>query len=171
MMRFYLNMVLSIAVATIGILLAVLMYLKNVLSPKTISEKLGFLYDWSLNRFYFDENYNRFLYQPFLRLANTISWIDWEFYDKYFINGFGRVTNLFSKLSGKLDYDGIDQVCILGTVTSSGIPRATPQKHKDFPLFLKGVPVGSSGGATTHFAAEKDSCGAATRNCSFSHGF
>ena len=110
----YLAMGLSIAVATIGILLAVLMYLKNVLSPKTISEKLGFLYDWSLNRFYFDENYNRFLYQPFLRLANTISWIDWEFYDKYFINGFGRVTNLFSKLSGKLDYDGIDQGLVDG---------------------------------------------------------
>ena len=110
----YLAMGLSIAVATVGILLAVFMYLKNVLSPKTISEKLGFLYDWSLNRFYFDENYNRFLYQPFLRLANTISWIDWEFYDKYFINGFGRVTNLFSKLSGKLDYDGIDQGLVDG---------------------------------------------------------
>ena len=118
----YLAMGLSIAVATVGILLAVLMYLKNVLSAKTISEKLGFLYDWSLNKFYFDENYNRFLYQPFLRLANTISWLDWEFYDKYFINGFGRVTNLFSKFSGKLDYDGIDQGLVdgLGRLSNAG---------------------------------------------------
>ena len=40
-----------------------------------------------------------------------------------------------------------------------------------FPTFLKGPPVGSSGGATPHFAAEKDSCGATTWNCSFSQGF
>ena len=118
----YLAMGLSIAVATLGILLAVLMYLKNVISPKTISEKLGFLYDLSLNKFYFDDNYNRFLYQPFLRLANTISWLDWEFYDKYLINGFGRVTNIFSRLSGKLDYDGIDQGLVdgLGRLTNVG---------------------------------------------------
>ncbi len=112
----YLAMGLSVVVASIGILLAVLMYLKNVISAKNIASRFGFLYDWSLNKFYFDENYNRFLYQPFLRLSETISWLDWEFYDKYFINGFGRITNLFSKLSGKLDYEGIDQ----GIVDSFG---------------------------------------------------
>ena len=112
----YLAMGLSIAVATIGILLAVLMYLKNIISAKNLSKRFGFLYDWSLNKFYFDENYNRFFYQPFLRLSETISWLDWRFYDKYFINGFGRATNLFSKLSGRLDYEGIDQ----GLVDSIG---------------------------------------------------
>ena len=98
------------------------MYHKNVISPKTISKKLGFLYDLSLNKFYFDENYNRFLYKPFLRLASTISWLDWEFYDKYLNNRFGRVTNIFSRLSGKLDYDGIDQGLVdgLGRITNSG---------------------------------------------------
>ena len=84
----------------------------------TIAEKLatkfGFLYHWSYNKFYFDENYNRYLYQPFLRLANSISWLDWEFYDKYFINGFGKLTKLFSKTSGKFDYDGIDQGLVDG---------------------------------------------------------
>ena len=118
----YLAMGLSIVVATIGILLAVLMYYKNIVSPKKISERFGFLYDWSLNKFYFDENYNRFLYQPLLKLSDTISWLDWEFYDKYFINGFGRATNLLSKLSGKFDYDGIDQGLVdgLGRITDAG---------------------------------------------------
>ena len=37
------------------------------------------------------------LYQPTLRLAEKIAWIDWELYDKYFINGFGRLTNLLVK--------------------------------------------------------------------------
>jgi NADH-quinone oxidoreductase subunit L len=118
----YLAMGLSIVAATIGILLAVLMYYKNIVSPKKISERFGFLYDWSLNKFYFDENYNRFLYQPLLKLSDTISWLDWEFYDKYFINGFGRATNLLSKLSGKFDYDGIDQGLVdgLGRITDAG---------------------------------------------------
>jgi NADH-quinone oxidoreductase subunit L len=116
----YLAMGLSVAVATIGILLAGLMYFKNVISAKNLSNRFGFLYDWSLNKFYFDENYNRFLYQPFLRLSKTISWLDWEFYDKYFINGFGRVTNLFSKLSGRVDYEGIDQGLVDGLGRISG---------------------------------------------------
>ena len=117
----YLAMGLSIAAATIGILLAFLMYVKNVISPKKLSDRFGFLYDWSLNKFYFDENYNRFLYQPFLKLSETVSWLDWDFYDKYFINGFGRITNLLSKLSGKFDYDGIDQGLVDGLGRISGV--------------------------------------------------
>ena len=117
----YLAMGLSIGVAAIGILLAVLMYVKNVISPKKLSDRFGFLYDWSLNKFYFDENYNRFLYQPFLKLSETVSWLDWELYDKYFINGFGRITSLLSRLSGKFDYDGIDQGLVDGLGRISGV--------------------------------------------------
>ena len=110
----YLAMGLSLFVAASGILLAVLMYQRQSISAEKLSKKFGFLYYWSYNKFYFDENYNRYLYQPFLRLANSISWLDWEFYDKYFINGFGKLTKLFSKISGKFDYDGIDQGLVDG---------------------------------------------------------
>jgi NADH:ubiquinone oxidoreductase subunit 5 (subunit L)/multisubunit Na+/H+ antiporter MnhA subunit len=105
---------LSLVVASLGILLAYLIYQRRVISAKNISEKFGFFYDWSLNKFYFDENYNRYLYQPCLRLAHTISWLDWEFYDKYFINGFGKLTKLLSNISGKFDYSGIDQGVVDG---------------------------------------------------------
>ena len=110
----YSAMALSLFVAAAGILLAVLMYQRQSISAEKLATKFGFLYHWSYNKFYFDENYNRYLYQPFLRLANSISWLDWEFYDKYFINGFGKLTNLFSKISGKFDYDGIDQGLVDG---------------------------------------------------------
>ena len=110
----YLAMGFSLFVAAAGILLAVLMYQRQSISAEKLSNKFGFLYHWSYNKFYFDENYNRYLYQPFLRLANSISWLDWEFYDKYFINGFGKLTKLFSKISGKFDYDGIDQGLVDG---------------------------------------------------------
>lgn len=110
----YLAMGLSLLVAAAGILLAVLMYQRQSISAEKLATKFGFLNHWSYNKFYFDENYNRYLYQPFLRLANSISWLDWEFYDKYFINGFGKLTKLFSKISGKFDYDGIDQGLVDG---------------------------------------------------------
>ena len=111
----HLAMYLSIGVAFAGIGLSILMYLTNVLSPKNWKSRFGVLYDLSLNKYYFDENYNKYLYQPTLRLARKIAWIDWELYDKYFINGFGRVTSWLSKISGKLDFDLIDQIFVDGS--------------------------------------------------------
>ena len=111
----HLAMYLSIGVAIAGIGLSVLMYLTNVLSPKNWKSRFGVLYDLSLNKYYFDENYNKYLYQPTLKLARKIAWIDWELYDKYFINGFGRVTSWLSKISGKLDFDLIDQILVDGS--------------------------------------------------------
>ena len=116
-----LAMGLSITVAVIGITLSVLVYLKKVIPAETLAKKMGFLYDWSLNKFYFDENYHRFLYQPVLNLSNKVAWIDWELYDRYFINGFGLVTNWFSRVTGKFDYDGIDQGLVDGIGRMAGV--------------------------------------------------
>jgi len=110
----YLAMYISIAVAFLGILFAYLMYIKKTFIPENWVKRSGLLYDWSLNKYYFDENYDRFIYQPTLRLARKISWIDWDLYDKYFINGFGHLTNLASKITGKLDFNGIDQILVDG---------------------------------------------------------
>ena len=67
------------------------------------------------NKYFFDENYNKYIYQPTFRLANKVAWIDWELYDKYFINGFGRFTDWASRVTGKFDFDGIDQILVDGT--------------------------------------------------------
>ena len=116
-----LAMGLSIAVAVIGISLSVLVYLKKIIPAETLAKKMGFLYDWSLNKFYFDENYHRFLYKPFLNLSSKVAWIDWELYDRYFINGFGLVTEWFSRVIGKFDYDGIDQGLVDGIGRMAGV--------------------------------------------------
>jgi len=111
----YLAMYISIAVAAIGIFLSWFTYIKKGLSVDNWAKRAGFLYDWSLNKYYFDENYDKYIYQPSLRLADKIAWIDWEVYDKYFINGFGKVTHWASKVSGKFDFDIIDQLIVDGT--------------------------------------------------------
>ena len=73
------------------------------------------MYHWSLNKYYFDENYNKYIYEPTFRLANKVAWIDWDLYDKYFINGFGRFTDWLSLQTGKLDFLGLDQTIVDGT--------------------------------------------------------
>ena len=107
-------MILSLSVAGFGIILAGLMYLKKSISADAWAKKSGPLYKLSLNKFYFDENYERFLYQPLMKLAGKIAYFDWEVYDKYFINGFGRFTSWLSAISGKFDYEGIDQGLVDG---------------------------------------------------------
>ena len=107
-------MILSLSVAGFGIILAGLMYLKKSISADAWAKKSGPLYKLSLNKFYFDENYERFLYQPLMKLAGKIAYFDWEVYDKYFINGFGRFTSWLSAISGKCDYEGIDQGLVDG---------------------------------------------------------
>jgi len=110
-----LAMGISIGVAAFGILLAWAMYIKKTLSAETWSSRAGLLYTLSFNKYYFDENYDKYIYQPTLRLANKVAWIDWELYDKYFINGFGRLTDWASRVTGKFDFDGIDQILVDGT--------------------------------------------------------
>ena len=111
----YLAMYISIVVAALGIFLSWFTYVKNGLSAEAWSKRSGFLYDWSLNKYYFDENYNKYIYQPALRLADKVAWIDWELYDKYFINGFGRLTSWTSRVTGKFDFEYIDQLLVDGT--------------------------------------------------------
>jgi NADH-quinone oxidoreductase subunit L len=110
----YTAMALSLFVAALGIFLSWTFYYKKKLSADVWSEKLKPMYNLSLNKYFFDENYNRFLYQPFLKLSGLVAYIDWDLYDKYFINGFGRVTKVLSFFTGRLDYDGLDQTIVDG---------------------------------------------------------
>ena len=136
-----LAMGISIGAAALGIGLAVLMYLKKVLSAETWGNRAGFMYDWSLNKYYFDENYDKYLYQPTIRLAKKIAWIDWELYDKYFINGFGHVTAWASRVTGKFDYDVIDQILVDGTgriteIIGSRLKKIQTGKLQNYLLYV-----------------------------------
>ncbi|GIS70464.1 MAG: hypothetical protein CM1200mP10_00410 [Candidatus Neomarinimicrobiota bacterium] len=87
---------------------------KKQISADAWAEKLAPYYNLSLNKYFIDENYDKYLYQPLLGFADRISFIDWELYDKYFINGFGHVTKWLSFLPGRTDYDGLDQTLVDG---------------------------------------------------------
>ena len=89
-------------------------YFKNKLSADEWAEKFKPMYNLSSNKYFFDENYNKFLYKPFLKLSALVAHIDWDLYDKYFINGFGRVGKIISFFTGRMDYDGLDQTIVDG---------------------------------------------------------
>ena len=112
----YSAMGISLAVAAIGIFLAVLFYLlKKVDANKVagVANKLR-LYNLSLNKFYIDEIYNLIIYKPFLALSWLCSKIDWDIYDKKFINGWGWLTIKLSDKSGEFDYNWLDQKVVDG---------------------------------------------------------
>jgi NADH-quinone oxidoreductase subunit L len=134
-------MALSILVASLGIGLSWLMYYKKKLSADEWAKKTGPLYKLSLNKYYFDEHYQKYLIQPTLRLAEKIAYIDWELYDKYFINGFGRITDWLSRITGKLDYEGIDQTLVDGTGRTIGrfgssLKKVQTGKIQNYLLFV-----------------------------------
>ena len=114
-------MYISILVAALGIGLSWFTYIRNDISAKLWSKRFGFLYAWSANKYYFDENYNKYIYQPTLRLSRKVAWVDWELYDKYFINGFGYLTKWVSKVSGKLDFQYLDQLLVDGFGRASSL--------------------------------------------------
>ncbi len=109
-------MIISLIVASLGIFIAVMVYLlKKINTEKWVKifNRFG-LYNLSLNKFYIDEIYNIILYKPFLLLTKIFSWIDWELYDRYFINGWGWITIQISRFSGYADYSWLDQKIVDG---------------------------------------------------------
>ena len=68
-----------------------------------------------------DETYQRYLINPSLILARMIAFFDWEIYDKYIVNGFGKVTEWFSRVVGiRWDYDILDQKIVDGVGRTTG---------------------------------------------------
>ncbi len=107
-------MIISLIVAASGIGLAWFMYFKRSISAENTARAIKPLYRLSFGKFFIDELYDKIFYKPALKLADTVAYLDWDLYDKYFINGFGRVTTFLSTITGKLDYDGIDQFAVDG---------------------------------------------------------
>ena len=80
-------------------------------------------YKLSLNKFFVDEIYQRYLINPSIVFSKAIAFFDWEIYDKYVVNGLAKITEKFSRFVGiRLDYNLLDQKIV-------GIPWAF-YKHR-----------------------------------------
>jgi len=106
----------SMSVAGLGIALSMIFYLLGWLDPKAWAARLRRigLYQLSFYKFYFDEIYDALIYRPFLWLTDKIAWIDWDLWDQWFIDGWGRNAVRVGNASGWLDYHWLDQIVIDG---------------------------------------------------------
>ena len=111
-----LTMTLSFAVAGTGILLAIIFYLFRWLNAQAWADRLrrAGAYQLSFHKFYFDEIYDAIIYRPFLWLTRLAAWLDWEIWDQWFIDSWGRNTVRISNVSGYLDYTWLDQKVVDG---------------------------------------------------------
>ncbi len=87
---------LSVAIAVTGIIVALLMYRTKTIDPASIAKKVPTLYRFSLNKWYFDDLYNKVFVMGMRRLARQIMEVDYRVVD-----GAVNLTGLAAVLSGE----------------------------------------------------------------------
>ncbi|MDJ0532313.1 MAG: NAD(P)H-quinone oxidoreductase subunit 5 [Xenococcaceae cyanobacterium MO_207.B15] len=87
---------LSIAIAVTGIIVATLMYRLKKIDPNALAKKYPTLYQLSLNKWYFDDIYDKFFVVGSRRLARQIMEVDYRVVD-----GAVNLTGLATLLSGE----------------------------------------------------------------------
>ena len=115
----YPAMIISLIVATLGILLASIMYLLKKFNPDKISNAVPWLYKLSLNKWYVDEIYDATFVAGTLAFSRLLAWFDSTIVDGV-VNGAASVTHLVSRISGVFDSVVVDGLVNL-TATLSGI--------------------------------------------------
>lgn len=86
----------SVGIALIGITIASLMYLQGKIDAGAIASKFPSLYNFSLNKWYFDDIYDKVFVQGSRRLARAIMEVDYKVVD-----GAVNLTGLVTIISGE----------------------------------------------------------------------
>ena len=87
---------LSVAIAVAGIVVATLMYRTKTINPSAIAKNFPTLYRFSLNKWYFDEFYNKVFVMGMRRIARQIMEVDYRVVD-----GAVNLTGLAAVFSGE----------------------------------------------------------------------
>jgi len=100
-------MIISLIMAGLGILLALIIYQWRIISADKLALKLSLLYKFSLNKWYFDELYSKTFVAFTIGLSKVLAWFDLKIIDGI-VNGVAGVTRWFSASSGLFDNKVID---------------------------------------------------------------
>jgi NADH-quinone oxidoreductase subunit L len=99
--------ILSLLVAISGILLAFTMYQWRKISADKLAERFKPLYNFSYNKWYFDELYHKTFVAGTLGLSYVVAWIDRVIIDGI-VDGSATVTKAVSTFTGKFDNVVVD---------------------------------------------------------------
>ena len=100
-------MLLSLLVASLGLLFAFLFYQWKKLDADKLADKIKPLYNLSLNKWYFDEIYDATFVAFTLGISRVFAWIDAHIIDGI-VNGSAKVTKHISSFSGRFDNVVVD---------------------------------------------------------------
>ncbi len=114
----YPAMFISLFVAISGILLAFVFYHWKKVNVDSLTEKIKPLYTFSLNKWYFDELYDKTFVSGTLLLSKALGWFDLKIIDGI-VNGAASITKSLSFFIGNFDKIVIDGLVNL-TVYLSG---------------------------------------------------
>jgi len=100
-------MILSILIAVSGVLFAVAVYYQKKVSADRLAKRAGVLYRGSVNKWYFDQIYDRLFVGGVMVLMKILRWFDENIIDGI-VNGTASITKGFSSISKWLDVNIVD---------------------------------------------------------------
>lgn len=103
----YPAILISLLCSGTGIFLAYLFYKRKSLNPDAVMEKVKPLYNFSLNKWYFDEFYHKIIVAGTIGLTKILNWFDSKIIDGI-VNGTASVTKASSSGTGKFDNSIVD---------------------------------------------------------------
>jgi NADH-quinone oxidoreductase subunit L len=115
----YPALILSLAMAGLGILLAFFMYKWKFISPDLLSKMFKPLYKGSLNKWYIDEIYEVIAVKSTLAFSRFLSLFDNKVIDGM-VDGSAKVTKIFSWAGGKFDSIVVDGFLVNGFAFANG---------------------------------------------------
>jgi NADH-quinone oxidoreductase subunit L len=105
----YPAMILSEVAAILGILFAFLLYHWKKVNTDLLADRLRFLYNFSLNKWYFDELYQKTFVSFTIGLSKFLAWFDAKIIDGI-VNASALITKEFSFFIGNFDKYVIDGI-------------------------------------------------------------
>ena len=103
----YPAMILSLLVAFAGILTAFVFYQWKKIDVEKLTNSIKPLYNFSLNKWYFDEFYNKVFVGGTIALSKALGWFDLKIIDGI-VNGAAEITRRFAFFTGAFDRIVID---------------------------------------------------------------
>ncbi len=116
-------MILSILIAGFGIWFAYMVYSRKVISADKLAKRAGIIYTGALNKWYFDDFYNRLFVTGILKLTKILHWFDDHIIDGV-VNGTATVARKAGRMSRWTDLNVIDGLVNLTAWLSQRAGRA-----------------------------------------------
>ncbi|MEW6195532.1 MAG: NADH-quinone oxidoreductase subunit L [Bacteroidota bacterium] len=103
----YPAMLMSLFVAGLGILIALIFYIWKKINVDKLAERIKYLYKGSLNKWYIDEIYDKTAISGTLSFSSILAWFDQKIIDGA-VNGSAWLTRVVSAFSGWFDAFVVD---------------------------------------------------------------